>query len=197
MYNIVIEKLHFINISTEEFAIFDWKPPGIFKSFILDLNIIKENTSAATDIFFHINKGNMKIVYIKMDSLIYSIGSDQDVQYQILEALLEKVHEKFNEIYDVKVIFSYGNVTASIFKNFANEINEILKNLKELDLFRKVDVLCSVCKKVHHLYLKKSIMTQATSFPVPIVFHHRGHAVVCYIDQNFVVRGVEWVNTTG
>ena len=139
MYSNIIEKLHFINISTDEFSIFDWKPPGIFKSNVLDLNIVKENP--AMDIFFHIYKGNEKIVHIRKDNLIYTIGTSQEVQFQILEALLEKVHEEFHEIYDIKVIFSYGNVSASIFKNFANDVNEIVSNLNELDLIQKVDNL--------------------------------------------------------
>lgn len=187
--------LHFINISTDEFSIFDWKPPGIFKSNVLDLNIVKETT--AMDIFFHIYKGNEKIVHIRKDNLIYTIGTSKDVQFQILEALLERIHEIFHEIYDIKVIFSYGNVSASIFKNFANDVDEIVSKLNELDLIQKVDVYCTVCKKTLPLFIKKSIMKSATSFPVPIVYNHLGHAIVCYIDQNFIVRGVELVNTTG
>lgn len=195
MYLNIIEKLHFINISTDEFSIFDWKPPGIFKSNVLDLNIVKENI--AMDIFFHIYKGNEKIVHIRKGNLIYTIGTSTEVQFQILEALLEMVHEKFHEIYDINVIFSYGNVSASIFKNFANEVDEIVSKLNDLDLIQKVDVYCIVCKKTLPLYIKKSIMKSATSFPVPIVYNHQGHAIVCYIDQNFIVRGVELVNTTG
>ena len=191
----IIEKLHFINISTDEFSIFDWKPPGIFKSNVLDLNIVKETT--AMDIFFHIYKGNEKIVHIRKDNLIYTIGTSKEVQFQILEALLEIIHEKFHEIYDIKAIFSYSNVSTAIFKNFSNEVDEIVSKLNELDLIQKVDVYCTVCKKTLPLFVKKSIMKSATSFPVPIVYNHQGHAIVCYIDQNFIVRGVELVNTTG
>ena len=195
MFSNIIEKLHFINISTDEFSIFDWKPPGIFKSNVLDLNIVKENT--AMDIFFHIYKGNEKIVHIRKDNLIYTIGASQEVQFQILEALLEKVHEEFHEIYDIKAIFSYSNVSTAIFKNFSKDVDEIVSKLNDLDLIQKVDVYCTVCKKTLPLFIKKSIMKSATSFPVPIVYNHQGHAIVCYIDQNFIVRGVELVNTTG
>ena len=195
MYSNIIDLLHFINISTDEFSIFDWKPPGIFKSNVLDLNIVKETT--AMDIFFHIYKGNEKIVHIRKDNLIYTIGASKEVQFQILEALLEMVHEKFHEIYDIKVIFSYGNVSASIFKNFAKEVDEIVSKLNDLDLIQKVDVYCTVCLKTLPLFIKKSIMKKSSSFPVPIVYNHQGHAIVCYIDQNFIVRGVELVNTTG
>ncbi len=191
----IIEKLHFINISTDEVSIFDWKPPGIFKSNVLDLNIVKENM--ATDIFFHIYKGNEKIVHIRKDNLLYTIGASQEVQFQILEALLEKVHEEFHEIYDIKVIFSYEDVSASIFKKFAKDVDEIVSKINDLDLIQKVDVYCTVCQNTLPLFIKKSIMKSATSFPVPIVYNHKGHAIVCYIDQNFIVRGVELVNTTG
>lgn len=194
MNNMIKEELHFINISSDELSLFDWKPK-LSKSYILDLNIVKENT--AKNIFFHINKGNMKIVHIRKDNLIYTIGAKEEVQFQILEALLEKVDERFHEIYDIKVIFSYGNISANIFNNFANEVDDIVENLKDLDLIQKVDVYCMVCKRTLSLFIKKSIMKTATSFPVPIVYNHKGHAIVCYIDQNFKVRGVELVNITG
>ena len=186
-------KLNFINISKEEMTLYEWKPPQSFKSYILDINIVKENTT--TDIFFHLNKGNMKIVYIRKGSLLYTIGSDQEVQFQFLEALLEHIDKKFHEIWDIDVIFSYGNVSSNIFKDFTTQVNEIIENAD--DLIKKVDVFCRVCKKTLLLYVKKSTIEKATSFPVPLVYNHRGHAVVTYIDQNFVVRGAELVNITG
>ncbi len=186
-------KLHFINISKEEMTFFEWKPPRSFKSYILDVNIVKDNTTQ--DIFFHLNKGNMKMVYIRKGILLYTIGSDQDVQYQLLEALLEQIDKKFHEIWDIDVILSYGNVSSNIFKDFTTHVNEIIENCNEL--IKKVDVYCRVCKKTLMLYVKNSIIENAVSFPVPLVFTHRGHALVTYIDQNFVVRGVELVNITG
>jgi len=53
------DQIQFINITGEDLVLFEWKPPGSFKSFILDMNIIKENK--VSDIFFHINKGNLKL----------------------------------------------------------------------------------------------------------------------------------------
>ncbi|TFG19488.1 MAG: hypothetical protein EU529_16255 [Promethearchaeota archaeon] len=193
MSNNIQNKLHFINISKEEMTLFEWKPPRSFKSYILDVNIVKENTTQ--DIFFHLNKGNMKLVYIRKGILLYTIGADQDVQYQILEALLEQIDKKFHEIWDIEVIFSYGNVSSNIFKDFTTHVNQIIEDVD--DFIQKVDVYCRVCKKTLPLYVKKSIIEKAISFPVPLVFTHKGHALVTYIDQNFVVRGVELVNITG
>jgi len=186
------DQIQFINITGEDLVLFEWKPPGSFKSFILDMNIIKENK--VSDIFFHINKGNLKIVHIRKHNLIYSVGASKEVQYQILEALLEEIDKQFNEIYDLDVILSFSNTNAAIFKPFKQEIDQIIENFHSLHLVKKVDVLCRVCKATLPMYIKKSIMENETSFPVPLVYIHKGHAIVTYIDQDFVVRGVELVH---
>ena len=41
------------------------------------------------------------------------------------------------------------------------------------------------------------MIENADSYPVPIVYVHEGHAILCFIDQNFHHRGVELVNITG
>lgn len=186
------EQIQFINISSEDLSLFNWKPPRSFKSFILDLNIVKENK--VSDIFFHINKGTMKIVHIRKHNLIYSVGASKDVQFQVLEALLEEIDKQFNDMYDLDVILSFSNTTPAIFKNFKQEMEQIIDDFQDLQLVKKVDVLCRVCKTTLPMYIKKSIMDNETSFPVPIVFSHKGHAIVTYIDQDFVVRGVELVH---
>jgi hypothetical protein len=189
------DHIEFINISSEDLVLLEWKPPRSFKSFILDMNVIKENK--VSDIFFHINKGNLKIVHIRKHNLIYTVGSSKEVQFQVLEALLEEIDKQFNEIYDLNVILSYSNTTSAIFKDFKEEINRIIYDFPNLDLIKKVDVFCRVCKANLPLYIKKSIKEQESSFPVPVVFTHKGHSIVTYIDQDFVVRGVEVVHTTG
>jgi hypothetical protein len=186
------DHIQFINITSEDLILFEWKPPNSFKSFILDLNIIKQNK--ISDIFFHINKGNLKIVHIRKHNLIYSVGASKEVQYQILEALLEEIDKHFNDMYDLDVILSFSNTSASIFKPFKKEMEHIIQNFQHLNLVKRVDVLCRVCKATLPMYVKKSIMESETSFPVPIVYIHKGHAIVTYIDQDFVVRGVELVH---
>lgn len=192
----LIGNIEFINLSNGGITLFEWKPPNSFKSFILDIKTIrKENTM--DDIFFHVNKGPMKIVQIKKGPLELTTGGLKSVQFQCLEALLEIIHQKFNKIYDIKTILSYGNVSENIFSGFKVDIEEILTNFHDLGVVKKVDVLCRVCGKVLPLYIKKNVILESEDFPVPIVYSHRGHAIVCYIDQQFKVRGVELVNITG
>ena len=195
VYKNIVEFLEFINISTEKFTLFEWKPGSSFRRFDLDLNIIKENP--ISDIFFHRDKGNMKLVYIRKHNLIYTVGASPAVQYQLLEALLEYVDLKFNEIYDVDVILSYGELSPGLFNKFKGTIEDIIRNFADLGLVKRIHVECRVCGTVLPLFVKKSFIENAESYPVPIVYSHRGHAILCFIDQNYHHRGVELVNITG
>ncbi len=195
LFNNLAEKIDFINISNEFSTLVEWKPPRSFKSFILDLNIIKEH--AIDNIFFHISKGNLKIAHIKREDLIYTIGAENDVQFQVMEAILEYVYTIFNEIYDVKVIFSsYLDVNPVIFKNFKIELDNMINNLEELNLIQKANVYCPVCKKTLIVYIKKSIIKNADYYPIPMVYTHQGHAILIYVDMNLDIRGVELVSIT-
>jgi len=144
---------------------------------------------------YFLNKGTIKIVYIRKGILLYTIGSNENVQFQLLEALLEEIDLKFNEMYAVDVILSYGKVGETVFKDFTSKVNEIIEKAEEL--INPVDVFCRVCKRTLPILVKKSLIKNATSYPVPVVFVHAGHAVVVYVDQNFVMRGVELVNMNG
>ena len=190
------DRISFFNISRGGVTLFEWKPPRSFKSFLLDLNIIKQNKT--DDIFFHIDKGNLKIAYIRKKNLIYSAGTEAlEVQFQVIEALIEHVIIEFNEIYDIDVILSYSDVTPTIFSPFKMNMIEILDNFNDFNLIQKVDVFCRVCDKTLPLFVKRSFIDKAESYPAPIVYKHKGHSIICYIDKNFIVRGVELVNITG
>ena len=195
IYGNIGKFLEFINISNDKFTLYEWKPAQSFRRFDLDLNIVRENKT--TDIFFHKDKGNMKIVYIRKNNLIYTVGSSVEVQFQLLEALLEHIDLKFNETYDIEVILSYGNFSPNIFISFKEVIEAILRDFAKLDLVERIHVECRVCNKVLPLFVKKSFIQKAESYPVPIVYVHAGHAILCFIDQDFHHRGVELVNITG
>jgi len=191
----IMQNLEFINISSDEFTIFEWKPPRSFKSFVLDLNILKKNPSS--DIFFHVDRGNMKIAYIRMENLIYSAGSDTEIQFQLLEALIEQIAHKFLERYDIESYLSYGKFSPKLFDDFKPIVEHIIINFKSLDLVEEINVPCTVCDKVLPLIIKKSFIEKADSYPVPIVYSHLGHSILCFIDRNYDVRGIELVNITG
>ncbi|MBY9005583.1 MAG: hypothetical protein KGD63_02390 [Candidatus Lokiarchaeota archaeon] len=188
------ENLNFINISSKNMTLFEWKPPRSFRSYILDVNFVKEY--ATDSIFFHLHKGNSKLVHIKKGDLIYTIGANNNIQYQLLEAIIEYVDYKFNDIYDIKVILSFENVSTNIFRNFSSIVDELLGDFRKLDLVKTINARCRVCNKILPIFVKKSFIENSEDFPVPLVYSHKGHAILLFIDRNFDVRGVELVNTT-
>ena len=194
-YSRVLQNLEFINISTDKFSIFEWKPPRSFKSFILDLNIVKQNP--ISNIFFHIFKGNMKIVHIRLKNIIYTAGSNNEVQFQLLEALIERVSVVFNEIYDIESYIKYDNFSTTILSPFKDEVDNIINNFNSLNSVMDLKVPCMVCNTVLPVIVKRSFIENAESYPVPLVYNHKGHAILCFIDKNYDIRGVELVNVTG
>lgn len=194
-YTKILQNLEFVNISTDEFTIFEWKPPRSLKSYILDLNIVKQNP--VSNIFFHIYRGNMKIVHIRLENLIYTTGSNTEIQFQLLEALIEQVSKAFNETYDIDSYIKYANFSTAVFNPFKEEIENIIENFNSLDLVKEIMVPCMVCNTVLPIKVKRSFIEDSKSYPVPIVYIHKGHAILCFIDKNYAVRGVELVNITG
>ena len=196
MNNNLVNDISFLNISHGENTLYEYKSPNSYKNYSLDLKIIRKNKR--DDIFFHIHRGNLKIVHLKQKSFFYSVGTETlEIQFQTLESIIEIIIKRFLETYAVDTILSYGEVSSSIFKHFDENVVKILGNFPSLNLVRKVDVLCKVCEKKLPLFVRKSLIINADSFPVPLVYTHKGHSIVCYIDKQFNVRGVELVHITG
>lgn len=198
MIEALIKNLNFINISSDEMILVEWRPPESRRTSLLDLNLIREDNT--DDIFFNVDKLNTKMAYIRKNNIYYAIGAEADekVQFQLMESLLEIVIKQFQDTYDTEVIFSVGNVSPNAFMGFKSILDEIFANIKTYDLGKTIHAHCRACNKSRMpIFIKKSIIDNAESYPVPIVYNHKGHALLCYIDKNFEVRGVEIVNTTG
>ena len=196
MNNNLVNDISFLNISHGENTLYEYKSPNSYKNYSLDLKIIRKNKR--DDIFFHIHRGNLKIVYLKLKDFFYSVGTETlEIQFQTLESIIEIIIKEFLENYAVNTILSYGDVSSSIFKSFDENVVKVLKNFPSLDLVKKVDVICRVCEKTLPLFVRKSLIAKAESYPVPLVYTHKGHSIVCYIDKQFNVRGVELVHITG
>jgi len=193
-YKFLRSHLLYLNISREDHTIFEWKPNGSNKSYVLELNYIRKNE--INDVYFHIEKNNTKLVYIKKNNLIYTLCSAKKIQYQTLEALIEQIIYKFHETYDIEVIFSF-DVSSNYLKSFKDSIEELLIDFYTLGIVNKIDIFCKVCGKLLPLVIKTKIIEESKNFPVPIVYRHDGHSIICFIDKNFVLRGVKPVVITG
>ena len=78
----LIHKINYINISNEKHTLFEWTSSRTSQSYILDLNQIRKNE--VENVYFHIEKSDMKIAYIRRKDLIYLVSAQKNLQFQLV-----------------------------------------------------------------------------------------------------------------
>lgn len=187
-----LEKLIFyIDISTiKNTDIFRWAGPvGV----MFPVDILSARTDALADVFRHHENKNRRMVFIKKPPYTYIIGADNTVQFQVLEAIIESVIAKFNQNYGQLPVdlLIHGMANA-----FAEWIPKIFTEVHQTGI-KWIQTKCIGCHEDHQIAVKKSLIDNAKSYPISLVFVHRGHGLLLYLDKNFQIRGAEIVDMTG
>ena len=188
-------KIYFINISKDQSNIFTWKSKYSQRHHIFDVNTLQKVIKKPL-VFIHLNKGDIKIVCQKTNNIIFSIGADVEVQFQILESLLEYLIKEFLTQYE-NILSDFLTGSNQLFQKFNDTIDNSLKNFQSLDLVENTRIFCTVCKENHIIAIKKSLIQKSKKNIVPVVFYHEGITLLIYIDKNFNIRGIERVSLTG
>ena len=171
-----------------------WKGKNA-KVFLLDIITARKN--AADEYFLHLEKSDHRMVYIKKNEIVFLICSQQSVQYQLLEAILEQVmhdfFEAYNEIVNDPILLS-GMVSS--FTGFVSEIPPTFETALKTRV-KWLSANCKICNENKDVCIKKSLISESKSFPVSLVFEHEGHGLLLYIDRHFRLRGHEIVEISG
>lgn len=190
----VSKLIYFIQIGSKDNVYFNWKSKISPRAFFFDYSIAAN--CPESDLYYHLNKGDVKLVYMRKGRVIFIIGGDISVQYQIFEALLEYHCERFLEIYGDVLDDIFETGSSDFFKAFY-EISEKSINNTPQKRGKMVEAHCRLCQKNVYPYVRNSLILDSEDFPVPIVYVHEGHALLLYIDRDFKVRGAEFVSMTG
>jgi hypothetical protein len=134
----------------------------------------------------------MRVVAHARENVVFTVGAEPRLQFCIIEALIELVVEEF--------LSKFGTETrCNEFYNegydFEKPIESILEKIPGQVFF--VRTPCRLCEdKYVGIFVKKSIIDNATYYPVSLVFKHDSHALLIYIDRDYKVRGSEiaWLN---
>ena len=164
---------------------------------VFPLDVLTARQNAKDEYFQHIEKSDYRMTYIKKNEIIFLISSDQNVQFQSLEAILEEVMKEFFEGYaDIindPVLLSGMVSSFTGFKSLIPEtFNEAIQNR-----VKWLEVNCKICQNVKPICIRKTLVTESKSFPVSLVFEHEGHGLLIYIDRHFRLRGQEIVQISG
>lgn len=172
--------------------IYQWSQSGkSITGFTLDL-LKAQDMIQKENIFYHLERPDRKLCGLLFKDRIYLIGSERETQSQLLEAVIEEIINKFAEFYKFK-LDSYEGAFVSEFRDFDGTISTILDHLK--DIVNVVMAYCDACGFSIHIIVKKSLFEKAeNSYPIPLVYNHKGHAILIYLDRQYHVRASEIVD---
>ncbi len=199
IYKSIPSKIYFISVYKDNNAIFNWKSENCVKHYFFDvLNIQQTGLIKRIDIYHHIDKGDVRIVYLKSSkmNLTYIAGAGEEIQFQILEALLDYLQEQFLVKYGslLEQLGEQGTADNKLFNDFNSIVEDSLTNFESLKLITFTNLFCNACKANHTLAVKKSLINKARGGNIPLVYTHSGVTILVYLDHEFNVRGVELVN---
>ena len=185
------ENIFFVDIGEVNTDLFKWKQPN---SVLFRMDIIAARAEANENYFRRQERSNVRIMFIKKNNLIFTIASDESIQFQLLEALLERIMEEFLENYGMFTFSITG--LSNLFEGFQEIVLKLFETVQH-EYVTWVLVPCKLCKISHALCINKTLIEKAPSFPISIVYLHKGIGLIVYLDAHMKVRGVEPVTITG
>lgn len=184
------ESVNYVDISLNgNVDLVRWQSSG--KLFPLD--IIAAREKALENVVLHHENNTKRMVFIRKKNFTFTIGSNEEVQYQILEAILNEISKDFLNNFEN---IPHDLLTSGMIKEYATQIPSLLKKT-EKESIKWVSAFCRVCNQDIQIAIKKMLVTEAKNYPVALVYYHQGHGILLYLDANLKVRGVEQVDISG
>jgi len=174
---------------------FEWiNPASNGSKFAVDILQIQSYIKMP-DIFHQITRRDLKICAILKNKLLYVVGGKDVLQYHVLQAIIEETIVRFDtylkeQIKDTNVAYKDS------FNGFSKDIVGIIERIGELVTI--VRCPCAACDANVEIFVKNSFIHHPKSaYPVSMVYIHKGHGLLVYIDKDFKVRGSEIVDISG
>jgi hypothetical protein len=157
------------------------------------IDILKAKDLAQKEgIFYHIERSDRKICFFLFQNMFYLVGSEKETQFQLLEAIIEEASQEFSSFYRNKLEQREAGFAFEQ-KDFNKKFEYIIEGLKHI--VTVVFAPCPVCGCTITILAKNSIVNRLEQrIPVPLVYTHKGHSLLIYLDKQFNVRGAEIVD---
>ena len=187
-YNL-LEQIYFFNIGLykKDDTYYQWKNENNPRSNFFEIQAARN--APQEKIFYCEAKEDQKTVYYVEKNTVFCIGADPRVQSQLIEALLEHLMVHFFILYEEQLHRIRHGEISHFFKDFNLLVHDVFENYNRLDLFETALVMCKGCKVSLNVIIKKSIKFEKPT--ETIVYIHKGHALLMYIDKQYKVRGTE------
>ena len=192
----LLDQIYFFNIGKYQAndTYFEWTNASHHKSSILDVRMTRN--PPVNNIFYSILKVDLKIVYFLKDKVVFSIGSNPEIQSQLLEAILEYLMEKFFFMFDDSLLETCYGDFCNTFDSFTSVVESTFKDYESLDIIRTELLNCKACNKIIPVIIKKSLIENSKKSTIPLVYTHSGHSILIYFDKQCKIRGHEPVDVS-
>jgi hypothetical protein len=190
----ILSQINYIDICLENnIDLVRWQN----KSQNFPVDILNGRKNACENIFKHNEANDRRTAFTKLHgklhTCIFIIGSSHKVQFQILEAVIEEISAAFIEYYGEIPV----NLLASgILNGFLPLIPELVATAQKTRI-KWIRARCNICNTDLKIAVKKSLIKNAKSYPVSLVYLHEGHALLVYLDSEFHIRGAENADISG
>jgi hypothetical protein len=186
-------EIYFVNIGRQDEDFLTWKNPRTDKVFTKLDAIGLRTFRGDVDYYRHVKdpRHETKTVvkqFVKDpgSETIFIVVAGFSCQYQVIEAFIEYLVEKWFAVYDSSLIKSVGS-GGEMFGSFNSIIEEAFSKMPDRDL-KKVQALCKPTNELIDVWVKRSLVTKASSLPAALVFEHGPYHLLLYLDGQFKVR---------
>lgn len=198
----LFNEILFVNVGRQDEDFLFWKNPKTDKIFTkFDASGLRASRGNM-DYYRHVKdlKHETKTVvkqFVKDpgSETVFIVVAEQICQFQVIEAFMEYLVGKWFAVYDSTVLKSVGS-GGDIFGSFYRELENAFREVPELDL-KKVQAFCKPTGEIIDVWVKKSLVTQATSLPAALVFEYGPYHILLYLDGQFKVREQKIVDYSG
>lgn len=187
--NNIFQSIQYVDISLDTSTdLVKWINGG---ATLMRLDVQAARASAITNSYKHMENKSTRFTIFRKNSVTFLLAANESVQYQMSEAILEGIIQKFFSVYGTFNVESMMGLT-SMFSGFEGEIAPIIQSaITENVVWVKCD--CRFCKQNYEICVRKSLIKEAENYPVAFVYFHQGHGLLLYLDAQFKIRSYSTV----
>ncbi len=198
----LFNEILFVNVGRQDEDFLMWKNPKTDKVFTkFDASGLRASRGNI-DYYRHVKdlKHETKTVikqFVKDpgSETIFIVVASFTCQYQVIEAFMEYLVEKWFAVFDASLLKSVGS-GGEMFGSFYRVIESAFREVPTRDL-KKVQAYCKPTGDLVDVWVKKSLVTQASSLPAALVFEYGPYHLLLYLDGQFKVREQKLVDYSG
>ncbi|HMF32905.1 MAG TPA: hypothetical protein VKK79_15890 [Candidatus Lokiarchaeia archaeon] len=204
LYPTLADEILFLNIGRGDDDFFNWKQPASSKVFTrLDVLALRAYPGEPEYFLRFKDARHETKTVIKQfvpegttatQSVTFIAVAELGCQFQIIEAFIEYLAKLWFSHYSFSTMETASS--EDMFAGFRRIVDDAFTEVPKRCL-EKCQVFFKPVNQIVDVFVKKSLVTQASSLPVALVFEHEPYHMLLFLDAKFKVREQKLVDYSG